>query len=174
FVAAKLVAFFGRGVERARNFWLHRVTMGAAGIGHVDRQRGTGALHGGGCALAIALLQRRGTRGSLGRIIKSLAVGAAFANGKRTRTPSLGDKSLGGKTRSRQQQSQRQNEQGAALGARSRNNQNPLPRGNPGLNLSGGRFHLVNGRLKNSPWRRLSAPSGFQRLRRVDVEERTV
>ena len=106
--------------------------MGAAGIGHVDRQRGTGALHGDGCALALALLQRRGTRGSLGRIIKSLAVGAAFADGKRTRTPSLGDKSLGGKTRSRQQQSQCQNEQGAALGARSRNNQNPLPRGKPG------------------------------------------
>src|SRR5882724_10601908 len=58
FLAAEFVAFFGRGVERARNLRLHRVAVGAAGIGDVDRQRSTGALHGDGPAVALALLQR--------------------------------------------------------------------------------------------------------------------
>src|SRR6202158_2459603 len=76
FLAAVFVAFAGCRVERTRNMGFHRVTVGAARVGHVDRQRGTGTLHGHRSAFALALLQRRGARVRLAGIIIGLAVGA--------------------------------------------------------------------------------------------------
>src|SRR4029077_6426967 len=73
FLAAEFVALFGRGVERARYFRLHGVTMRAAGIGHVDGECGTGALHGHSGAIALALFQGSCPRGGLGGIVIGLA-----------------------------------------------------------------------------------------------------
>src|SRR4029450_636560 len=53
FLAAEFVALFGRGVERAGYSGFHGVAVGAARIGHVDRERGAGALHGYGGAVAL-------------------------------------------------------------------------------------------------------------------------
>src|SRR5436190_9509188 len=91
FLAAEFVALLGRGVERARNLRFYGIAVGAAGIGHVDRKRGAGAVHGNGGAVALALLQCRGTRGGLGGIVKGLAIGAALADGERACRPSFGD-----------------------------------------------------------------------------------
>src|SRR6187397_123776 len=96
FLAAELVAFAGRCIERARNLRLHGVAVRAAGVGHVDSECSTGALHGDSGTLAFALLQRRNARGILGRIIEGLAVGAAFTDRECTRSPTLGDKARGG------------------------------------------------------------------------------
>src|SRR5262249_15922025 len=52
-LAAELVAFAGRGIERGRDMRTHRIAMRAAGIFHIDRERGTGALHGHGRAVAL-------------------------------------------------------------------------------------------------------------------------
>src|ERR1700687_1064792 len=60
FLAAGCVAFAGRLVERTGNPGLDRITMRAAGIGHVDRQRRAGALHGHHGAPAPAVLEGRG------------------------------------------------------------------------------------------------------------------
>src|ERR1700682_6501734 len=79
FLAAGFVAFAGRLVERTGNPGLDRVAVGAAGGGHVDRQRGAGALHGQRGALAPAVLAGLGARHLLARIVVGLAVGAAFA-----------------------------------------------------------------------------------------------
>src|SRR5580704_8722283 len=79
FLAAEFIAFFRRFIERTRNMRLDRVAMGAAGVGHVDRQGGAGALHRHRRAVALALFQRRSARGALGGIIIGLAIGAAFA-----------------------------------------------------------------------------------------------
>src|SRR5688572_6626541 len=88
FLAAEFVAFFGRGVERAGYSGFHGITVGAARIDHVDRERGAGALHGERGAVALALLQRRGARGGFGGIVIGLAVGAALSDGECARRPS--------------------------------------------------------------------------------------
>src|SRR5579871_1739963 len=83
FLAAEFVTFAGRVVERARNLRADRIAVRAAGIGHVDRKGGTGALHNDGRALALAMLQRFGARFAFGRIVIGLAVSSAFAHRKR-------------------------------------------------------------------------------------------
>src|SRR6266436_5063416 len=80
FLAAGFVAFAGRLVERTGNFGFDRITVGTAGIGHVDRQRGTGALHAHRGALALAVLEGLGARHLLGCIVVGLAIGAALAD----------------------------------------------------------------------------------------------
>jgi hypothetical protein len=115
FLAAELVAFLGRGIERARYLRRHGVAMGAAGIGHVDRERGTGALHGHSRAVALALLQRGGTGSRFRRVIIGLAVGAAFADRECAGPPSLTHKAVRNETRGTEQQCQDKNEQRAAL-----------------------------------------------------------
>src|SRR5258708_5387950 len=82
FLAAKIVAFFGRGVQRGGDLGFDRVAVGAAGVGHVDGKRRAGPLHGHRGALALALLARGGECGPFGRIIDGLAIGAAFADGE--------------------------------------------------------------------------------------------
>src|SRR6185436_14149625 len=138
FLAAEFVALLGRGVERTGNFGFYGIAVGTAWIGHVDRERGTGAFHGERGAVALALPQRRGTRRFLGGKVIGLPVGAAFADGECARRPRLSDV-----TRNAQYQRQRKNKERAALRRHGRNNQNPLPRGN-GENLAGGSFKLVN------------------------------
>src|SRR3954465_14300134 len=69
FLAAELVTLLCRGIERAGKIRFYGIAVGTAGIGHVDRERGAGALHGERGAIALALLQRRGTPVSLGIII---------------------------------------------------------------------------------------------------------
>src|SRR5712664_3461081 len=80
FLAAELIALAGRLVERTRNPRLDRITVGTAGIGHVNHQRGTGAFHGQRGAIALALLAGRGPRRLLARIVVGSAVGAALAD----------------------------------------------------------------------------------------------
>src|ERR1700733_6017685 len=80
FLAAVFVAFAGCFVERTRNVRLHRIAVGAAGIGHVDGKRGTSALHGDRFAVTAALLQRGSACGVFGRIVIGLPIGAAFAD----------------------------------------------------------------------------------------------
>src|SRR5258707_1694023 len=80
FLAAEFVTLAGRLVERAGNLWLDRVAVGAAGIGHVDRERGAGAFHRHRGAGALALLDGRGAGLGFTGIIVSLAIGAAFAD----------------------------------------------------------------------------------------------
>ena len=78
-------------------------------------------------ALALALLARRGQRvGLAGKIIR-LAIGPAFAHRERARRPRFGNEAGPG-----QRQSQDKNKQRAALRNGSRNDQNPLPRGQGG------------------------------------------
>src|SRR5438105_2538498 len=142
FLAAEFVALPGRGVEGAGNFRLHGIAMRAAGISHVDCERGTGALHGDGGAGALALLQRRGARGRFGGIVIGLAVRAAFADGECAGRPCLADEA-----RDAQYQSQRKDKERAALCRDGRNNQKPLPRGNL-QNLAGREFQLGERRLR--------------------------
>ena len=123
-LAAELVALLCRGVERARNFGFYGIAVGAAGIGHVDRERCAGALHGHRGAVALALLQRRGARGCFRLIVIGLAIGTAFADGECAGRPCLGDEA-----RDAQYQRQRKDKERAALRRHGRNNQNPLPRG---------------------------------------------
>src|ERR1700689_1124337 len=59
-LAAELVALAGRFIERTRNVRLDRIAVGATGIAHIDRKRGTGALHGNRLAVAAALLESGG------------------------------------------------------------------------------------------------------------------
>src|ERR1700681_4148068 len=80
FLAAEFVAFACRLVERTGNFGFDRVTVGTAGIGHVDRQRGTGAFHGQRGAFALAAPAGHGPRRLLGCIVVGLAIGAALAD----------------------------------------------------------------------------------------------
>src|ERR1700722_11763844 len=80
FLAAVFVAFAGCFVERTRNVRLHRIAVGAAGIGHVDGKRGTSALHRDRFAVAAALLQRGSACGVFGRIVIGLSISAAFAD----------------------------------------------------------------------------------------------
>src|SRR5882724_11230372 len=88
FLAAELVAFARRLVQRVRNLRPDGVAVGTAGIGHVDGQRGAGALHCDRLAItALALLERCGTRRFLSGIVIGLAVGAAFADRKRAGRP---------------------------------------------------------------------------------------
>src|ERR1700757_328787 len=82
FLAAELIAFARRLVERVRNLRPHRVAVRAARVGHIDGEGGAGTAHGDGLAVALALFERRDARGVFGRIVKSLAIGAAFADGK--------------------------------------------------------------------------------------------
>src|SRR3954470_4931834 len=82
FLAAKIVALFGRGVQRGGNLRFYCVAMGAAGVGHVDGKRRAGLFHRNRGALALALLAGSRKRGSLGRIVDGLAIGAAFADGE--------------------------------------------------------------------------------------------
>src|SRR5262249_21725052 len=89
FLAAELVAFAGGFVERGRNMRPHRVAVRTARVGHVDRQRGAGALHGDGRAVALALLQGGCARRALARIVISLAIGTALADRKRAGGPGL-------------------------------------------------------------------------------------
>src|SRR4051794_27092194 len=70
FLAAEFVALARRRVERTRNLWFHRVTVGAAGVGHVDRQRRAGPLHDQRGAFALTLLARRGARRVFFRIVE--------------------------------------------------------------------------------------------------------
>src|SRR3954447_5255118 len=151
FLAAELVTLLGRGIERTRNFRFYGIAVGTAGIGHVDCERGAGALHGERGAIALALLQRRGARGFLGRIVVSLAVGAAFADGECAGRPCPGHV-----TRDAQYQRQRSDKERAAPCRDGRNNQNPLPRGN-GKNLARGSFQLVNGSFVG--WAKRSVPT---------------
>src|ERR1700750_5650 len=144
FLAAEFVAFARRGVECRRYLRLDRVAMGAAGVGHIDRQRRARALHGHCRALALALLQRRSARTGFAAIVKGLAIGAAFADRECAGSPGFRDEA-----RSGQRQSQRENHHRAALQFSTRR-QKPLPRGHPAQNLAQGRFHLVNGRLKKA------------------------
>src|SRR5438132_604832 len=138
FLTAEFVALLCRGVQRTRNFRLHGIAVGTARIGHVDRKRGAGALHGERGANALALLQRRGARSGLGGIVIGLAIGAALADGEGAGRPCPGDEA-----RDAQYQRQRKDKERAALCRDGRNDQNPLPRGN-GQNLAGGSFNLVN------------------------------
>src|SRR5205085_12471191 len=110
FLAAEFVALAGGGIERGGDLWLHRIAVRAAGILHVDSERGAGALHGDGRALALALLQRGDARGILARIVIGLAIGATLANRDCAGSPGLADQARGG-----QQQGQRQNEQRTPL-----------------------------------------------------------
>src|SRR5579872_4476898 len=82
-LAAILVALAGRFVERTRYTRLHCIAVRTTGIGHVDRERGAGALHRN-CRLAVAaaLLERCGKCGAHRGIIVSFAVSAAFAHRK--------------------------------------------------------------------------------------------
>src|SRR4029453_6537486 len=80
FLAAEFVTLLCRGVERARDFGFYGIAVRAAGIGHVDRERRAGALHGDSGARALALLERRGARRRLGGIVIGLAIGAAFTD----------------------------------------------------------------------------------------------
>src|SRR5580765_3919445 len=125
FLAAEFVALLCCGVERTGNFRFYGIAVGAAGIGHVDRERGARALHGERGAIALALLQRRGARRFLGRIVVGLAVGAALADGECARRPCPGDVA-----RDAEYQRQCKDKERAALCRDGRNDQNPLPRGN--------------------------------------------
>src|SRR5258706_7341558 len=87
FLAAEFITLACRLVERTRNPRLDRVTVGAAWVGQVHRQRGAGALHGQRGAFALALLARGGPRHGLARIVVGLAVGAAFADRECARRP---------------------------------------------------------------------------------------
>src|SRR3954471_9342868 len=87
FLAAEFVALLGGGVERGGDLRLHGVTMGAAGIGHVDRERGAGALHRRRGAVTLAVFQRGGARRRFGSIVVGLAIGAAFADRQRAGRP---------------------------------------------------------------------------------------
>src|SRR5436853_534087 len=80
FLAAKIVAFFGGGVQRGGDLRLDRIAVGAAGVGHVHGKRRAGPLHGHRGALALALLARGRQRGLLGRIVDGLAISAALAD----------------------------------------------------------------------------------------------
>src|SRR5262249_14853456 len=103
-LAAEFVALARGGIERGRNLRLHRIAVRATRVLYINRKRRTGALHGHGRALALALLQRRDARGTFRRIVIGLAIGAAFAYRKRAGGPGLGDEARGG-----QQQGQREN-----------------------------------------------------------------
>src|SRR5436305_2785980 len=118
FLAAEFVALAGGGVERVRNFGFYGIAMRAAGISHVDSERGAGALHGHGGAGALALLERSRARRFLGRIVKGLAIGAAFADRERAGRPCLADKA-----RDAQYQRQRKDKERAALRRHGRNDQ---------------------------------------------------
>src|ERR1700687_1969848 len=138
FLAAEFVAFFRRFVERARNVRLDGVAVGAAGNGHVDRKCCAGPLHGHrGAAATPALPERRLARRVLGRIIKGLTIGAAFAYREGTRRPGLSHESRAG-----DRQRQCKYKQRAASRDGSRNNQNPLPRRPAGANLRERTFQL--------------------------------
>src|SRR5438046_927192 len=136
FLAAEFVALLCRGVERARNFGFYGIAMRAAGISHVDGERGASPLHGDGSAVALALLQRGSARDGLGGIVIGLAIGTAFADGECARRPCPGDVA-----RDAQYQGQRKDKERAALRRHGRNDQEPLPRGNE-QNLAGRKFQL--------------------------------
>src|SRR5689334_4834700 len=110
FLAAELVAFARRLIERARNARTHGITMRTAWIFHVDGQRRAGALHGDGGTPALALLQRGDARGILTAVVIGLAEGTAFAD--RERPGSMG---LRRKARAADRKRQRKHEQRAAL-----------------------------------------------------------
>src|SRR5436305_15246866 len=80
FLAAECIALASRRIERTRTVRLDRITMAATGVGHVDCERCTSALHRYCRAVALALSQRGGARDVLGRKVISLAKGAAFAD----------------------------------------------------------------------------------------------
>src|SRR5262249_1583845 len=132
FLAAELVAFARRFVERARNMRPDRVAVRTARVFHVDRERRAGALHGDGGAFALALLLRGGTRLAFGRIVKGLTVSAAFTDRECSGAPGLRDK-----PGTSDGQSQDKHNKRAALRGSRRNNQNPLPRGKRGKSIEG-------------------------------------
>src|SRR5258708_4682386 len=89
-LAAELVAFARRLVQRARNLRPDRIAVRPARIGHVDGKRRAGALHGDRLAIAaLALPERRGARRALGGIVIGAAIGTAFADRKGTGRPRL-------------------------------------------------------------------------------------
>src|SRR5689334_6439703 len=121
-LAAEFVAFAGGFVERTRNMRAHRITVGTAGVAHVDRECRAGTLHGDRGTFTLALFQRRDAGGILARIIVSLAISAAFADRESARPPGHADK-----PRSRNRQCQGKHKQGTALRGAMRNDQEPLP-----------------------------------------------
>src|SRR6185312_12052231 len=56
FLAAVFVAFARGGIERGRDLRLDGIAIGTARVGHIDRHRRAGTLHGHGRAVALALL----------------------------------------------------------------------------------------------------------------------
>src|SRR5579872_197155 len=122
FLAAEFVALAGGFIQRTRNMRLDRIAMGTAGVGHVNRQRGAGTFHRDRLAVAVALLERGGARRIFARIVVSLPVSAAFADGKGARRPAFR-----GETRSPDRQSEGKNKQRATLRGSGRYDQNPLP-----------------------------------------------
>src|SRR3984957_10309196 len=148
FLAAEFVAFARRLVQRTRNPRFDRVAVGTAGIGHVDRQRGAGALHGPrGRAVALALLERGRAGLGFAGIIIGLTVGAAFADRERARGPGFGYQS-----RSGQRHGQYKNNERAALRGGGRNDQNPLPEspGRARANLPSRTFRLGEQEIEKS------------------------
>src|ERR1039457_1227532 len=79
-LAAEFVAFARGLIQRVRNPGLDGIAVSAAGIGHVDRQRGAGVLHGHRGAFALAMFLGSGARSRFAGIIIGLAVGAAIAD----------------------------------------------------------------------------------------------
>ena len=157
-LAADIVALFRRRVQRTGNVRLHRVTMGAAGIGHVDRQRRAGALHGHGGAFALALLAGRGQRAGFAGIVEGLAIGAAFADRERPRTPRI---SVANRAPADVPMSMRTERTRGVARRRSTTINIPSPEASPAQIYGRGRFNLVNERFLRSPFPSLARVSAW-------------
>src|SRR5258707_5443582 len=89
-LAAELVAFARRLVQRSQTLRPDRIAVRPARVRHVDGKRRAGALHGDRLATAaLALPERRDPRRALGGIVISPAIGAAFADRKGAGGPRL-------------------------------------------------------------------------------------